>query len=357
VRYNWNQVPVDDYHRWDNLPTPFALTATQKGGKLAIAGDDMSSETIASPKEPLRHLSALYFRFSPSAISSSILFLNGWTFKADKNQVDIDFNPFAYTSVPLDDPQSANTIQVEALEKVNGTWVKHVDSDHWTGKQFVAYCRDKSDERLEELVIIVSNSEFRDRNKTYDPGQLPLVLFESNIACGEWKGTAEFVWQWDEGALITEKTKNLAWKRVSAEPAQLPYKGGKAILGYDFVASGSIVWSGHGSVQPKCCTASGDGAVDAANTSLLTTYNFVPMGSSLYRRYSGAAGVTPPPMVPVSCNCDPPVAGQPIPLFAWWVASTDDPVRPRISDDGKTMKGNFSDVPKFTWNFGASPPQ
>ena len=356
VRYNWNQEPVDDYHRWDPLPTAFALTARETLN-TKINSDEKSAEAVDSPKQPLHHLSAQYFRLRPFMNGSSVLFLNGWTFKADKNAVDIDFQPVAYTSVPLDDSKKTDTIQVEALEKVNGKWTKHVNASHWTDKSFVAYCRDRSDERLEELVIIVSNSEFHDRNKTYEPGQYPLVLFESNIACGEWQGVAEMDWNWDEGALLTQKAVNLSWKRVSAEAAQMPYKNGTAVLGYDFVASGTIAWSGHGAVEPPCCTASGDGTVDAAQKSLMTTFNFLPIGSSLYRRYSGAAGATPPPMVPVSCQCDPPVTEPPIPLFTWWVATTEDEQRPLISNDGKMMQGQIGTVLKFTWNFTASGPQ
>ena len=79
--------------------------------------------------------------------------------------------------------------------------------------------------------------------------------------------------------------------------------------------------------------------------------------TSLYRRYSGAAGATPPPMVPVSCQCDPPVTEPPIPLFTWWVATTEDEQRPLISNDGKMMQGQIGTVLKFTWNFTASGPQ
>jgi hypothetical protein len=53
------------------------------------------------------------------------------------------------------------------------------------------FCRQVASERLEELVLLVTNSVFDDRHYTIEApegGSLPTLTF-TNVACGEWQGT------------------------------------------------------------------------------------------------------------------------------------------------------------------------
>jgi hypothetical protein len=88
-------------------------------------------------------------------------------------------------------------LKVQALQKINGSW-KPVED--WSSKTDIAYCRDKRDERIQELVLIYSNSDAGDEPFQHDGphvaqlygNDLKPVLRMSNVACMPWHGTTKF---------------------------------------------------------------------------------------------------------------------------------------------------------------------
>jgi len=80
-------------------------------------------------------------------------------------------------------------MKVQAVKKIAGTW-KPVED--WTQESTKSLCRDKADERVEELLIIVSNSEVN--RGTERPFSIPkgfsMRVSTSNVGCWKWKGTA-----------------------------------------------------------------------------------------------------------------------------------------------------------------------
>jgi hypothetical protein len=76
---------------------------------------------------------------------------------------------------------------VWALLKIGGEWTV----EDWTDKRQTQFCRQVASERLEELVLLVTNSVFDDRaySITAPEGRSLPTLTYSNIACGEWQGT------------------------------------------------------------------------------------------------------------------------------------------------------------------------
>ena len=80
---------------------------------------------------------------------------------------------------------------VWALLKIGGEWTVQ----DWTDTRYSQFCRQLDSERLEELVLLVTNSVFDDRGYTIDRpegGSLPTLTF-TNIACGEWQATVTAV--------------------------------------------------------------------------------------------------------------------------------------------------------------------
>ena len=86
-------------------------------------------------------------------------------------------------------------VRLQALQKIDGQW-KAVED--WSNKHEVKYCRDKKAERIEELVLIWSNSHAGDAAFERDPPMVVILFDEdsklpkfdiSNACCMPWHGT------------------------------------------------------------------------------------------------------------------------------------------------------------------------
>lgn len=80
-------------------------------------------------------------------------------------------------------------IRVEVLTKINGSWSAVQD---WTRESARFWCRDKVAERIEEMIVIVSNSEVnRGSERPYVlPQAVPIQISASNVGCWKWTGSA-----------------------------------------------------------------------------------------------------------------------------------------------------------------------
>ncbi len=80
-------------------------------------------------------------------------------------------------------------MKVQARKKIAGRWQ---DVEDWTEAPFKQFCLDKKDERLEELLLIVSNSEVRPgaEQPFRIPKIAPMRLATSNVGCWQWQGSA-----------------------------------------------------------------------------------------------------------------------------------------------------------------------
>jgi hypothetical protein len=85
-------------------------------------------------------------------------------------------------------PEEMKGVGIQALIKVAGQDWKWENWSYETSKRF---CRDVKAERLEELVIIFSNSELDQSSPNYllKPRGLNPLLLTSDMGCWQWKGT------------------------------------------------------------------------------------------------------------------------------------------------------------------------
>jgi hypothetical protein len=93
-------------------------------------------------------------------------------------------------------------LKIQALIKQGGSW-KPVED--WTKKLYQSYCRDLASERIQELVLIYSNS---DGTRPSDPipiGAVPNVGI-SNVGCAKWTGTSSIVLTSNGGGSSTQAT-------------------------------------------------------------------------------------------------------------------------------------------------------
>lgn len=176
--YNWNRNPITHYRTWDNItfaPDPNKLI----GLPVRADGDgNYTPVTLGSKTQDfypimfeLPHLTADYVRFKFTDDNVRTI---GWKHTDPDSSGYLDDIYFAYGNP-----------RVQALIKVNGTWQP---PEEWIGNKYM--CRDKPDEHIEELVLIVSNSDDGQSNVP-DPLVGQADLYFSKIPCaGEWHGSA-----------------------------------------------------------------------------------------------------------------------------------------------------------------------
>lgn len=162
VLYNWNQEPVTKYQTWDELESG-ASAATHF--TVGAVGEDELPANVS-------HLSALYYSFE---------------FTSERIHSVIVENPFAKGGEP--------TASVQAIVKIGGQWRAPED---WTKVERKKFCRDKPEEHIEELVLIISNSEWQNRSHVLSAGKLKVKALAEGCTCEaiaevkEWTGNATF---------------------------------------------------------------------------------------------------------------------------------------------------------------------
>jgi hypothetical protein len=84
-------------------------------------------------------------------------------------------------------------MKVQVKLKIGGSWR---DFEDWTAEPYKQLCRDRKDERVEELILIVSNSEVNrgvEQPFRY-PKQVPMLASTSNVGCFRgWERTSTTV--------------------------------------------------------------------------------------------------------------------------------------------------------------------
>lgn len=162
---NWNQDPVGDYKTWDQL-TPGAPT---KGNfVIGLPGKDPLDSAVP-------HLAAFYYRF---------------TFESESVKSVVIENPYSSGG-----DQSAH---LWVLAKVGGQWRQPEDITRVEKKR---YCREQPEEHVEELIVVVSNSAWQDREHALSGGNIVVDSRALGCTCDalqevtEWAGTAGFSYE------------------------------------------------------------------------------------------------------------------------------------------------------------------
>jgi len=220
--YNWNAAPYDDYTQWDGTTT----RAKPHLGKEEIDGPGLWPMTSTTP-----HLGLIYKHFVFSGESARLVtFVNGLTYKVSKEPID---QLVGITTVSdgseifafADLPEEAPGVKVQALFRIEGDsgW----QLEDWTGRPHVSFCRDVASERLAELVIIMSNSEYFPRDRSAEPEGLPCQLQVSDMGCYRFTGSAA-ARTWGQGTNgtfdNTQEVRDLVFERMPNEAhPNIPY--------------------------------------------------------------------------------------------------------------------------------------
>jgi hypothetical protein len=169
ARLNLNREPVEDYEQWDSLPAGAAFRWSLPVSLLS--GGQLSWTMPAA----VPHLAAHYFNFTfPDPAVTTVRFQNADRFFAAA------------------EPRA----KVQAQFKIAGQgWT----TEDWTALPERVFCRTDPAERVEALVVIISNSEWQDRSHILNPGtELKLTASDTPCSCEElaavqnWTGQVSF---------------------------------------------------------------------------------------------------------------------------------------------------------------------
>jgi hypothetical protein len=192
ARMLWNQgsalKPTANFKTWDNIQA-----GPHKGGALIPPGNSLETyDVMVNNRQDLDvdlpSFSIRYFHFNfddPNA--RAVLFMNGLNFKLAeaKAKTSRGAEVDTYSATRIDDWTLTKGAKVQALIKKGGQWQAAED---WSSYPFKPFCRDIKDERIEELVLVVSVGDLS--GKPFAPLGLKPALWVSDVPCGPGKFTA-----------------------------------------------------------------------------------------------------------------------------------------------------------------------
>jgi hypothetical protein len=204
----------DEFYQWDSDPSGFRNNSIPSVRLSNVDVDLQGAKSIDVSDK-------LYDAFQGSAALPGNAPIN----RLANKFVDIHFPDANARRAIFTNPASTlgdANLKIWALQKINGTWNSAED---WTHRADKVFCRDKPEERIEELVLIYSNGNPTARGLgadgvvDLDPGDtrdpdvaLTPHLRASNFPCGRWTGNTRVRVDYDLGG-FAEFTANVTLER------------------------------------------------------------------------------------------------------------------------------------------------
>jgi len=283
VKYNCNREPVDLYKQKDDLEAKAKATSDNF---VVLVGPDRRIMLDAAVK----HLSAKYhyFVFGDDDVRS-VAFYNGFTFKLSESE---NLGVIEFVWEPLEEDQKKGA-RVQALVRIEGRDWEELD---WTDIPVKTFCRELADERVKELIIIFSNSEYEDRTHMIKPQDFDPLLWVSKMGCWRWEGTVNMtrIWRTGDRNVTETMTATTVWEQQGRWPDDSDAGG----LGYVYEpVSGRADWQISG-VDGECIIsgeAKGLSIVPPVGTYLVTN-NYAPAGE-MHRAFEMQAFAAEEPLM------------------------------------------------------------
>jgi len=169
----WNQDPImskpNSFKSWDSMTD---IPATRTGSADLPGGQSEDTITLGDDQP---NLTSTYYQ---------------WTFSTSETRSLMFHNTF-YTN-----RKNNENVNVQAMWKnAAGIWTE----EDWTDLEWIGFCRDQKDQRLSELVIIVSSARWQASGDPIRAGKSP-TFKRNNIGCWGYQGTASRVTPAPDGA-------------------------------------------------------------------------------------------------------------------------------------------------------------
>jgi hypothetical protein len=266
---NWNLAPFDNYQKVDSLTK-----------SVKVQYRDVISGVVDKTPYILKnyvvngfdHLSATYYDYVfADDTARTVAFYNGLTYKLTEGTgvVFLDPQSVGYKTDPLEYNQYEG-MNVQALIKINDAWTR----EDWSSGSQKIYCRDRAAQNIQELVLIITNSNFKDSqaNYTFHASDMYPTLLVSPTGCYQWKGTITRTDTIDPG--VTDK---LTGEDIIFEASDSLFSPNV----FYTLKSGSLTFSLNGASSDGVYKFSVNGGVTLTPTdgnNSLITYNLVTGG-------------------------------------------------------------------------------
>jgi hypothetical protein len=334
VLHNWNEDPVDEYRKLDQL-TPRPL---EHGGTTLAPG---AVDAYLSLNVEVPHLSATYKRFVLNDSVNSFAFLNGLTFNVATeprtflNTFDLG-EQYKWAAVTAEQKRGAS---VQAVLKKNGKWQTPED---WTNIPYKAFCRQKPDERIEEIVLIFANSNIEDGKVLQVQGEAPLLIV-TDMGC-----RFDGVMDWTSSALSKQGFGDIDLKYKNTWEPRDPMEPVAHFLGYFYDVSGQVDWTVTGPVGP-CGVSDGRTGVPIRSDLYTWSMNFAPKGSKGYRKGYYQLHIQDPVTYALHC---PGTDVQMQPTFTLFPAISFDPLMYVTNVTGGALLGEkINELGTWRWDY------
>lgn len=230
-------------------------------------------------------------------------------------------------------------IKVQARKKIGGTWR---DTEDWTDESYKQFCRDKKDERLEEMLIVISNSQVDRANETpfRFPKLVPMLTSSSNVGCWKWVGTASSVVTGTvPGPSESTARGNVTFEVASMLPGRLRFETSIGNVGGDSRATlGACTLTSAGATRAAGRLPLPDGTIDF-NLDLDLGFGQIGGQAPDRKLITLASSSTLSTTNTLACP-----TGTQTSVFdtTWDWLHVDEPALYPVSADGRTIEGRFT---------------
>lgn len=207
--YNWNRAPYEDFTTQDQLPygAPWVDTDVKA----------LNASTSYAVPTDVGHMQQRHLNYSIDSSVKRLTFINSFAGNYD------------YYA------------KVQALVAINGEWLPQALD--WTNEDRVSFCFDRPEEKVTQLVIIITNSNYTDRASVLDAG--PSELVATPTGCNGWTGSVTAtIPHYDTTFQIT--VDNLRFAPDEENPGNETYDF------YELVESGDATWTVSGTWFETC---------------------------------------------------------------------------------------------------------
>jgi hypothetical protein len=193
----WNQDPYREagkasFFNWNGYEDAPLLAPDQRRPVNADLNGQMEDETLLDAR--VNNMSVKFYQFTFSdAGTRSLMFHNTWR----------------------DNKQRGQRVSVQALYKPEGQSWKEED---WSDYEWIGFCRDAKEQRLEALVIIVASAEWSGANPVVQAAKQP-SLMRNAIGCWGYSGLARRTTRLEGGRSLAEFNAMFDYK-PSGRPLQ-----------------------------------------------------------------------------------------------------------------------------------------
>lgn len=228
--------------------------------------------------------------------------------------------------------------------------------EDWTRLPEKLYCRDLQRERVAEIVVIVSNSEWQNRSHRLEPARPP-QLSVSNVGCAGWSGSVrysysseeEYVAKWVEEYVTDVTFRPAEWLAEWPEER----RAGLYMLPEPTVMRARF--SGYAwddSYPPRQCT------YDASfNFPILTDQSALSLAIDGSLSYGGRGWITPVETIDINDSCGPTTLH--VDLRDWWksAVTVEEADALFVAPDGRTISGSYTNGAGgvYRWELKALP--